>query len=200
MIHQLDVNNAFLHGDLNEEIYMKIPQGFAREGDSRVCRLRKSLYGLKQASRNWYQKFTNALLNLGFKQSRADYSLFIHKQGNSFVATLIYVDDVIIVGNDMGKVQATKDDLNNKFSIKDLGNLKYFLGIEVARTSEGLVLNQRKYILDILKDCGLQGYNLSPFPIEQNLKLNRAEKEPKVDACHFRRIVGRLLYLQADQT
>ncbi|KAJ9566378.1 hypothetical protein OSB04_002344 [Centaurea solstitialis] len=196
-IHQLDVNNAFLHGDLNEEIYMKIPQGFAKEGDTRVCRLRKSLYGLKQASRNWYQKFTNALVDLGFKQSRADYSLFIHKEDESFVAALIYVDDVVVVGNDPIKIQATKDDLDKKFSIKDLGNLKYFLGIEVTRTSEGLVLNQRKYILDILEDCGLQGCKPSPFPIEQNLKLDRADKEPKVDAGRYRRIVGRLLYLQA---
>ncbi|KAJ9561853.1 LOW QUALITY PROTEIN: hypothetical protein OSB04_007013 [Centaurea solstitialis] len=196
-IHQLDVNIAFLHGDLNEEIYMKIPQGFAKEGDTRVCLLRKSLYGLKQASRNWYQKFTNALVDLGFKQSRADYSLFIHKEDESFVAALIYVDDVVVVGNDPIKIQATKDDLDKKFSIKDLGNLKYFLGIEVTRTSEGLVLNQRKYILDILEDCGLQGCKPSPFPIEQNLKLDRADKEPKVDAGRYRRIVGRLLYLQA---
>ncbi|GJW21740.1 putative RNA-directed DNA polymerase [Tanacetum coccineum] len=172
MIHQLDVNNAFLHGDLSEEIYMKIPQGFVKDGDMRICRLHKSLYGLKQASRNWYKKFTNAL-------------------------RLLYVDDVVIAGNDTFKIQATKDELNQRFSIKDLGTLKYFLGIKVARTYEGLVLNQRKYILDILADCGLQGCKSSPFPIEQNLKLNRAENKPKVDASRYRRIVGRLLYLQA---
>ncbi|GKE32723.1 putative RNA-directed DNA polymerase [Tanacetum coccineum] len=159
MIHQLDVNNAFLHGDLSEEIYMKIPQGFVKDGDTRICRLRKSLYGLKQASHNWYKK--------------------IHQCPSI---------------NDTFKIQATKDELNQRFSIKDLGTLKYFLGIKVARTSEGLVLNQHKYILDILADCGLQGCKPSPFPIEQNLKLDRAENEPKVDAS---RIVGRLLYLQA---
>ncbi|GJZ65658.1 integrase [Tanacetum coccineum] len=124
VINQLDVNNAFLHGDLNEEVYMKLPQGFATENDTRVCRLNKSLYGLKQASQNWYQKFTSSLLELGFKQCKADYSLFIFKKDTC------------------------------------LGALKYFLGIEVARTSEGLVLSQRKYILDILEDCGFQGFCL----------------------------------------
>ena len=196
-IHQLDVNNAFLHGDLTEEVYMKIPHGFAKEQETRVCRLRKSIYGLKQASRNWYHKFTDALIDLRFKQSKADHSLFIYRQKSIFVAALIYVDDVILVGNDMAKMQHTKVELDRRFSIKDLGDLKYFLGIEVARTSEGLVLSQRKYTLDILADCGLEGCRPSSFPMEQNHQLDKSEDEPKVDASRYRRIVGRLLYLQA---
>ncbi|KAI3719915.1 hypothetical protein L6452_20821 [Arctium lappa] len=196
-IQQLDVNNAFLHGDLDEKVYMKIPQGFSTGGKTKVCRLRKSLYGLKQASRNWYQKFTNALLELQFKQSKADHSLFILRQENVFIAALIYVDDVIIVGNDTNKIQETKEELDKRFSIKDLGNLKYFLGIEVTRVPEGLVLSQRKYILDIFDDCGMQGCRPCSFPIEQNLKLDKGEKDPKIDASQYRRIIGRLLYLQA---
>ncbi|KAJ0550054.1 putative RNA-directed DNA polymerase [Helianthus annuus] len=197
IIHQLDVNNAFLHGDLDEEVYMKIPQGFSREGDTRVCRLRKSLYGLKQASRNWYHKFTSFLSTLGFKQSKADYSLFTFQKDDVYVATLIYVDDVIIVGNNTEKIQQTKIRLDDEFSIKDLGQLKYFLGIEVAKTSEGLVLSQRKYILDILKDSGMLGCRPSAFPFEQGTKLDKGEKEAHVDASQYRRLVGRLLYLQA---
>ncbi|GKA38963.1 putative RNA-directed DNA polymerase [Tanacetum coccineum] len=139
MMHRLDVNNAFLHGDLTEEIYMKIPQGFERGKDTKVCKLNKSLYGLKQASRNWYQNFTSTLNELGFKQSHADHSLFIYKTRNYFVAALIYVDDVIILGDDSKKIEETKTFLDKKFSIKDLGALKYFLGIEVAHTREGLV-------------------------------------------------------------
>ncbi|GKD50875.1 putative RNA-directed DNA polymerase [Tanacetum coccineum] len=153
IINQLDVNNAFLNEDLNEEVNMKIPQGFSKEGETRVCRLRKSIYGIKQASRNWYQKFTTALLNLGFRQCKADYSLFIFKQENSFVAVLLYVDDVIMVRNDKDKIYSTKNDLNKRFSIKDLGILKYFFSIEVTRTSKGMVLSQRKYTLDIIEDC-----------------------------------------------
>ena len=166
IIHQLDVNNAFLHGDLKEEIYMRIPHGYDKGGGTKVCRLRKSLYGLKQASRNWYQKFTSALRDLRFKQSYADHSLFIYKRGNILVAALIYVDDVIIVGNNQEKIQETKDHLDKKFIIEDLGSLKYFLGIEAARTKDGLVLSQRKYTLDILEDSGMLGCKPCFFPME----------------------------------
>ncbi|KAK1435086.1 hypothetical protein QVD17_00846 [Tagetes erecta] len=197
IIHQLDVNNAFLHGDLNEEVYMKIPQGFSKENETRVCRLRKSLYGLKQASRNWYQRFTTFLLGLDFRQSKADHSLFFQKKDDISIAILIYVDDVIVVGNSLLKIQEIKKQLDKEFSIKDLGPLKYFLGIEATKTSDGLVLSQRKYTLDILKDSGMLGCKPSAFPIEQNLKLDKGENEPKVDASRYRRLIGRLLYLQA---
>ncbi|KAI3511072.1 hypothetical protein L1887_18216 [Cichorium endivia] len=196
-IHQLDVNNAFLHGDLEEEVYMKIPQGFSKETETRVCRLQKSLYGLKQASRNWYHKFTKFLLHMGFEQSKADHSLFLWDKDGVYIAILIYVDDVIVVGNNLERIQQTKRRLDEAFSIKDLGQLKYFLGIEVAKTPEGLVLSQRKYVLDILKDSGMLGCKPSPFPIEQNLKLDRGENEERVDASQYRRLIGRLLYLQA---
>ncbi|GJW65599.1 putative RNA-directed DNA polymerase, partial [Tanacetum coccineum] len=196
-IHQLDVNNAFLHGDLNEDVYMKLPEGFGKQDDNRVCKLKKSLYGLKQASRNWYQKFTHSLLDVGFKQSHADHSLFIFKEKDAFVAALIYVDDVVLVGNDPHKIQATKGFLDKRFSIKDLGPLKYFLGIEVAKTKEGMVLSQRKYTLDILEDVGMTGCRPSTFPMEQNLKLDKCDKAACVDGNQYRRLIGKLLYLQA---
>ncbi|GJZ04853.1 putative RNA-directed DNA polymerase [Tanacetum coccineum] len=197
IIHQLDVNNAFLHGDLDEEVYMKIPQGFSNDNETRVCRLRKSLYGLKQASRNWYHKFTTFLRSLNFRQSKADHSLFIYEAGSTMVVVLIYVDDVIITGNNLTKIQETKKQLDYEFSIKDLGPLKYFLGIEVAKTRDGLVLSQRKYTLDILKNSGKSGCKPSAFPIEEGLKLDKGESESLVDASQYRRLIGRLLYLQA---
>ncbi|GJW99595.1 putative RNA-directed DNA polymerase [Tanacetum coccineum] len=171
--------------------------GYDKRGGTKVCRLRKSLYGLKQASRNWYQKFTSVLLELGFKQSFADHSLFTYKRGKVFVGALIYVDDVIIVGNNQEKIQETKTHLDRRFSIKDLGPLKYFLGIEAARTKDGLVLSQRKYTLDILEDSGMLGCKPSSFPMEQNLKLKVDGEDVCVDANMYRRLVGRLLYLQA---
>ncbi|CAL1399245.1 unnamed protein product [Linum trigynum] len=194
-MHQLDVNNAFLHGDLQEEVYMKVPLGFQQEGDTRVCRLRKSLYGLRQASRNWYQKFTLALTELGFTASRADHSLFIYRQGDTFVAALIYVDDVVLTGNDSVFISRVKTFLDSRFSIKDLGPLKYFLGIEVARSPEGVVLSQRKYTLDILKDAGVTGARPSRFPMEQNHTLTRPTDQIIPDVRSYRRLVGRLLYL-----
>ncbi|XP_023734190.2 uncharacterized mitochondrial protein AtMg00810-like [Lactuca sativa] len=176
---------------------MKIPQGFSKENETRVCRLQKSLYGLKQASRNWYHKFTKFLLSINFHQSKADHSLFLQDHDDSYIAILIYVDDVIITGNNLDRIQQTKTQLDKAFSIKDHGPLKYFLGIEVAKTSDGLVLSQRKYVLDILKDSGMLGCKPSSFPIEQNLKLDRREEEAQVDGTQYRRLVGRLPYLQA---
>ncbi|CAH9129500.1 unnamed protein product, partial [Cuscuta epithymum] len=194
-VHQLDVNNAFLHGDLSEDVYMRMPQGFTKNGDTRVCKLQKSLYGLRQASRNWYHKFTQSLLNVGFRQSRADHSLFIFQQGENHTFALIYVDDVILAGNDVSHIGRIKGYLNDQFSIKDLGPLKYFLGIEVARSPEGFVLSQRKYTLDILEDSGLLAARPSQFPMEQNLKLRPDDGSPLIDASAYRRLIGRLLYL-----
>nr|GEX64286.1 putative reverse transcriptase, RNA-dependent DNA polymerase, Gag-polypeptide of LTR copia-type [Tanacetum cinerariifolium] len=192
-IQQLDVNNAFLHEDLEEEVYMKIPQGFSAKDETRVCKRKSSIYGLKQASRNWFHKFTKSLIGLGYKKSKADHSLFIYKNGDTYVAVLIYVDDVILLGNDEKWIERTKSHLDKGSSIKDLGPLKYILGIEVAKTSEGLVLNQYKYTLDILQDSGLQGCRPSSFPMEPNLKLDKGEEEEKIDASRYRRLVGRLL-------
>jgi hypothetical protein len=194
-LHQLDVNNAFLHGDLHEEVYMTIPQGFSRTNDSRVCRLRKSLYGLKQASRNWFEKFTSSIKNFGFRQSGSDYSLFTSCQGTSFIAILIYVDDVIIAGNDSHRISSLKNYLHSQFRIKDLGPLKYFLGIEVARSSTGIVLSQRKYTLDILTESGMLGARPCSFPMEQQHKLSTDSGPSLPDPAQYRRLVGRLLYL-----
>lgn len=157
--------------------------------------MRKSLYGLRQASRNWHQKFTRALLDVGFHQSRAYHFLFIFKRDAIYVSTLIYVDDPITMGNNDVKINEVKRYLDESFSINDLGSLKYFLGIEVARTPDGLVLSQQKYTLDILEESGLHGCLPSTFPMEQNLHLDKATDSPPIDAAQFRRLVGRL-YLQ----
>ena len=128
-LHQLDINNAFLHGHLEEEVYMDLPPSFHSKGESSsstplVCKLVKSLYGLKQASRQWNAKLSTTILQLGFKQSQADHSLFVHTDGSSFTALLVYVDDMIITRNDPACVAKLKSLLDQKFGIKDLGSLK----------------------------------------------------------------------------
>jgi len=165
-LHHMDVNNAFLHGDLDEEIYMELPQGLRRQGESRVCRLCKSLYELKQASRQWYAKFTTALTNVGFRHSKHDYALFTWSKGNSFIYLLIYVDDILVMGNNNSHVTSFKKYLHSTFHIKDLGPPKYFLGIEIARSDKGINLSQRKFILEIVSEAGLSGCKPAIVPAE----------------------------------
>lgn len=135
-LHQMDMNNAFLHGDLNEEVYMSLPQGF-RESPNLVCKLKKSLYGLKQTFRQWFAKFSYTILNFGFVQSKTDYSLFTYSKRSSFIVFLVYVDDILLTGNDPQCITELKQVLDKKFGLKDLGSLRYFLGLEVARNSKG---------------------------------------------------------------
>uniref|UniRef100_A0A2N9G6D1 Integrase catalytic domain-containing protein n=1 Tax=Fagus sylvatica TaxID=28930 RepID=A0A2N9G6D1_FAGSY len=193
---QLDVNNAFLHGDLNEEVYMVLPPGFPSKGETNlVCKLQKSLYGLKQASRQWFAKFSSTLIKQGFLQSKSDYSLFTRTQGTTFIGLLVYVDDILIASNNVTAVHTLKDSLHAEFKLKDLGNLKYFLGLEVARSSKGISLCQRKYALDVLSDSGMLGSKPVVTPMEQKLKLSQSDGDALSDPSQYRRLVGRLLYL-----
>lgn len=128
----MDVHKAFLHGDLNEEVYMRLPPGFS-SSPGKVCRLRKSLYGLRQAPRNWFAKLSSALKSFGFTQSYANYSLFSYHRSGVILHVLVYVDDLIIARNNSSSIVDFKNYLGSCFHMKDLGILKYFLGIEIAR-------------------------------------------------------------------
>ena len=161
----MDFNNAFLHGELLKDVYMCLPPGFHSKGEHHlVCKLNKCLYGLKQASRQWFEKFSSTILQMGFVQSKSDYSLFTHTQGASFTVLLVYVDDILLTGNNVACVNNLKKVLDNKFGLKDLGSLRYFLVLEVARTDEGISLNQRKYALESLKTLGSFAANLLSSP------------------------------------
>lgn len=200
-VHQMDVHNAFLHGDLKEEIYMQLPPGFKTEKPNQVCRLRKSLYGLKQAPRCWVDKLSKSLLAFGFEQSQEDYSLFsfVDDAKNICLHILVYVDDFIIAGNDISTIQRFKNYLHKCFKMKDLGKIKYFLGLEVARGPEGIFVSQRKYALDIIAECGLLGAKPVQTPTELNRKLVMADKTNShtllPDPSKYRRLIGRLIYL-----
>lgn len=194
-VHQMDVHNVFLHGDLQEEVYMKLPPGFFAASKGKVCRLHKSLYGLKQAPRCWFAKLSQALKAYGFNQSVSDYSLFAYIRDGVSVYVLVYVDDLVITGSSPKAISDFKAYLGSCFHMKDLGILKYFLGIEVARSPEGIYLCQRKYTLDILEETGLLATKPSGFPIEQNHKLALADGPFLPDPAPYRRLVGRLIYL-----
>jgi len=156
-LRQLDVNNAFLHGDLNEEVYMVIPQGMNPEKPGLVCRLQRCFYRLKQVSRQWYARLSSFLISHGYKKYAFDYSLFLKHQHNSITALLVYVNDIVLSRNNFTEIQNITHLLDNAFKIKDLGDLRFFLCLEVARTSTSINLCQRKYALDILTDIGMLG-------------------------------------------
>ncbi|KAJ3704232.1 hypothetical protein LUZ61_007937 [Rhynchospora tenuis] len=194
-LHQMDVHNAFLHGELYEEVYMRLPPGFTHSQTGKVCRLRKSIYGLRQAPHMWFSKLTSALESYGFVQSKADYSLFTWRKGDALLAILVYVDDLVIAGNSEDAVYEFKQYMSRMFHMKDLGYLKYFLGIEIARGPVGLFLCQRKYVLDILAECGLLGAKPAATPMEQNHRLAESVGEKLKDPEKYRRLIGRLIYL-----
>lgn len=173
-LFQMDVHNAFLHGDLDDEVYMKLPPGFTASSPNKVCKLRKSLYGLRQAPHCWFTKLSAALKDFGFQQNYSVYSLFTLKKGSSIIYVLVYI---IIGGNDSDLISKFKGYLNKTFHMKDLGILKYFLGIEVSRNAEGIYLSQLKYALDIISECGLLGTKPNDTPMEHNQTLARDKGE-----------------------
>jgi hypothetical protein len=135
-----------------------------------------------------------AIQVVGYVQSKADYALFTRRNGKSFTALLIYVDDILITGNDLKAICTLKNFLHNCFRIKDLGDLKYFLGIKISQSKKGIFISQRKYALEILKDSGVLGAKPVNFPMEQNTKLSDAGDLLK-DPSQYRRLMGRLIYL-----
>ncbi|RVW45708.1 Retrovirus-related Pol polyprotein from transposon TNT 1-94 [Vitis vinifera] len=167
-LYQLDIKNAFLHGDLAEEVYMEQPPGFVAQGEfGLVCMLRRSLYGLKQSPRAWFSRFSSVVQEFGMFHSTTDHSVFYHHNSSG---QCIYLT-------------------------KDLGKLKYFLGIEIAQSSSGVVLSQRKYALDILEETGMLDCKPVDTPMDPNVKLILGQGEPLGDPGRYRRLVGKLNYL-----
>src|SRR4051812_37569371 len=171
-LHQLDVKNAFLHGDLQEEVYMEIPPGLASaETQGKVCRLKKALYGLKQSPRAWFDRFRRAVCEMGYGQCNGDHTVFYKHSNQRITILAVYVDDIIITGDDEAEIGRLKMCLSKAFEVKDLGQLKYFLGIEVARSARGIVLMQRKSVLDLLDETGMLHCRAAATPIDQNFRI-----------------------------
>jgi len=194
-LHQLNINNAFLHGYIDEEVYMYPPAGYTKALPGQVYKLQRSLYGLKQASRQWNLELTKFLTGKGFVQSKSDYSLFSWHHSDHYIFVLVYVDDLLITGNTLDGIAQLKQSLHSAYTIKDLGLARYFLGIEISRSSAGTLLNQRKYITDILNDAGMTGCKPAKFPLPQGLNLSSITGPSLHDLESYRCLVGRLLYL-----
>ena len=147
-LQQFDMKNAFLHGELSDEVYMDLPPGcMIQEVHCRkVCKLKKSLYGLKQSPRAWFGRFTKSMRSFGYHQSNSDHTLFLKKQHGKITALIVYVDDMVVTGNDPDERKDLQSYLSSEFAMKDLSYLKYFLGIEVSRSDKGIFLSQRNML------------------------------------------------------
>ncbi|RVX04964.1 Retrovirus-related Pol polyprotein from transposon TNT 1-94 [Vitis vinifera] len=196
-LHQLDVKNVFLNGDLEEEVYMDIPAGLETTSNfNKVCRLRKSLYGLKQSPRAWFERFTKVVKGYGFVQCQSDHTLFVkHFPEGKLAIIIVYVDDIILTGDHEEKIDLLKKLLTKEFEIKDLGNLKYFLGMEIARSKKGIAVSQRKYVLDLLNETGMLGCKPAETPMDTTVKLEESDGSAPVDKGRYQRLVGKLIYL-----
>ncbi|KAG7593481.1 Reverse transcriptase RNA-dependent DNA polymerase [Arabidopsis thaliana x Arabidopsis arenosa] len=195
-IKQLDVKNAFLHGDLQETVYMRQPPGFEDpEKPDHVCLLHKAIYGLKQAPRAWFDKFSSYLVDFGFICSTGDPSLFIYQEQQSVMLLLMYVDDMVLTGNDSSLISKLLSKLNEKFMMKDMGPLKYFLGIQAQFTPKGLFLNQEKYATDLLINAGM--LDCAPMPTPLPVQIDRMPHQDELfqEPTYFRSLAGKLQYL-----
>ena len=204
-LHQMDVKTAFLNGDIEEEIYMDQPEGFSMEGkDHMVCKLKKSIYGLKQASRQWYLKFNDTITSFGFQENIVDRCIYRKISGSKFIFLVLYVDDILLAANDLGILYETKSFLSKNFEMKDMGEASYVIGISISRKrSHGLLgLSQKAYIEKILERFNMNNCSAGVVPIQKGDKFSLMQC-PKNDVEHkqmesipYASVVGSLIYLQ----
>jgi len=194
-IHQLDVKNAFLHGELKETVYMHQPLGFKDPNlPHHVYRLQKSLYGLKQAPRAWYKRFTDYVYSIGFSQSKSDNSLFIYRKDTHLAYLLLYVDNIILTASSDDLPKSIISRLSSEFAMKGLGPLSYFLGIAVTRHDGGLFLSQKKYADEILERAGMSSCKSCPTPVDTKPKLSAKTSTPYEDPSLYHSLAGALQY------
>nr|KYP74080.1 Retrovirus-related Pol polyprotein from transposon TNT 1-94 [Cajanus cajan] len=177
---------------------MKIPQGYKinqKDQGNLVCKLNRSLYGLKQASRQWFKRFSTSLKSHGFIQCISDYSLFSFGSGNNIVYLLVYVDDIILAGPSIDTLQKCQNLLHNLFKLNVVGDLKYFLGLEIAKSNQGIHLCQRKYNIQLLEDTSFSNAKPAVVPMDPNQHFNSTDGEPLQDLSAYRRLLGRLMYI-----
>ena len=198
-LYQMDVKSAFLNGMLQEEVYIEQPKGFIdphRPND--VYKLKRALYGLKQAPKTWYDKLTAYLIEHGFKRGFADTTLFIRKGKNYFVVAQIYVDDIVFGATNDSLAQSFADEMKKMFEMSMVGELTYFLGLQVKQMDFGIYINQAKYTRNLVKRFGLEKVAHARTPMAANAKLTNDPSGEFVDVTLYRSMIGCLLYLTAN--
>lgn len=197
-VFQLDVKSAFLHGELNEDVYVEQPKGFEVEDETnKVYKLKKALYGLKQAPRAWYSRIEGYFMKEKFEKAYCEHTLFVKKEENNILIVSLYVDDLIYTGNSISMLEEFKSSMMMEFSMTDLGKMKYFLGVEVIQDDRGIFINQQKYAEEILVKYDMQSCNAVKNPIVPGHKLTKVGAGDAVDPTAFKQLVGSLRYLTA---
>ena len=174
---------------------MDLAPGFeGKNNGHKICRLKKSLYGLKQSPRAWFDCFTKTVKSYGFLQGQTDHTLFFKHSYGNITILIVYIDHIILTYVDFEE-RDLKKFLASDFDIKDLGQLRYFLGMEVARSKKGIVVSQRKYVINVLKEIGLLGCKPPVTLIDPNLKFAKERGGEPVDRGRYQRMVGKLIYI-----
>jgi hypothetical protein len=204
-LHQMDIKMAFLNGDLNENVYMTQLEGFIVEGKEHLaCRLKKSIYGLKQASRQWYLKFDKIIRTFGFTENVKDNCIYVKFKGSRFTILVLYVDDILLACSDKDMLHETKNFLSSNFDMKDLGEASYVLGIEIHRDrSKGVLgLSQKAYFERVLKKFNMHKCSGSPAPVVKGDKFgtfqcprNQIETD-QMKSVPYASVVGSIMYAQ----
>ena len=195
-LHQLDVPNAFLYGDLTEQVFMEQPQGYVAQGEtSQVCLVHHAIYRLKQSPPAWFVKFSDLLTAYGINPCKSEPTVMRKTTYTCYVVLAIYVDEILLTCNDEAAIFATKAYLQTHFAIHDLKTPRYFMGMEFAYQLSKLSLSKRKYALDLLQEMGLLGCKPATSPLEAQPKFWDTNSPMMADANRYRRLLGKLIYL-----
>jgi hypothetical protein len=199
-LFQMDVKSAFLNGYLNEEVYVAQPKGFVDPNlPDHVYRLKKALYGLKQAPRAWYERLTKFLLQQGYRKGETDKTLFVRQEKGKLMIAQIYVDDIVFGGMTDALVKQFVHQMQSEFEMSLVGELTYFLGLQVKQMEDTIFISQSKYAKNIVKKFGMENATHKRTPAATHIKLTKDEKGVSVDQSLYISIIGCLLYLTASR-
>ncbi|GJR89225.1 retrovirus-related pol polyprotein from transposon TNT 1-94 [Tanacetum coccineum] len=196
----MDVKTAFLNGELKEEVYVSQPKGFVdQDNPSHVYKLKKALYGLKQAPRAWYDMLSSFLISQRFSKGAVDPTLFTRHAGNDILLVQIYVDDIIFASTNAAMGDEFANQMTTKFKMSMMGQMSFFLGLQISQSPRGIFINQSKYASEIVKKYGLQSTDSVDTPMIENKKLDEDLQGKPVDATLYRGMIGSLMYLTASR-
>ncbi|GJS34947.1 retrovirus-related pol polyprotein from transposon TNT 1-94, partial [Tanacetum coccineum] len=199
-IFQMDIKTAFLNGKLKEAVYVSQPEGFVdSEYPSHVYMLNKALYGLKQAPHAWYDMLSSFLISQHFSKGTVDPTLFIRKARNDLLLVQIYVDDIISTSTNTALCNEFSNQMTTKFKMSMMGQMSFFLGLQISQSPRGIFLNQSKFASEIIKKYGLLSSDYVGTPIVEKNKLDKDLQETPVDATLYRGMIGSLMYLTSSR-